>query len=122
MERSGTKELELIKEKLCPAPILALRGFAMTFEVEYDALGIGIIVVLIHEGRSIAYFSKKLDKASLNYSTYDKEFYAWRYYLLLEEFVIHTNYESVKHLKGQNKLSRRYTKWIEFLEGFSICH
>jgi hypothetical protein len=44
----------------------------------------------------------------LNYQTYDKELYAlvgaletWQHYLWPKEFVIHTDYESLKHLKGQ---------------------
>ncbi|PKI52792.1 hypothetical protein CRG98_026827 [Punica granatum] len=77
------------------------------------------------EKRPIAYFSEKLSGASLNYSTYDKELYAlvraletWQHYLWLKEFVIHTNHESLKHLKGQNKLNRRHTKWVKFIEMF----
>ena len=40
-----------------------------------DASGIGIGVVVIQEGKPIAYFSEKLNNATLNYSTYDKELY-----------------------------------------------
>ena len=45
----------------------------------------------MQEGKSIAFFSEKLSGASLNYPTYDKEFYAlvkvlktWQHYLLLQ--------------------------------------
>ncbi|KAH9698004.1 hypothetical protein KPL71_023835 [Citrus sinensis] len=86
------------------------------------SVSIGIGAVLMQEGRPIAYFSEKLSGAALNYHTYDKEMYAlvraletWQHYLLPKEFVIHTNHESLKHLKGQGKenvvadaLSRRY--------------
>jgi hypothetical protein len=33
--------------------------------------------------------------------------------------VIHLDHESLKHLKGQGKLSRRHAKWVEFIETFS---
>jgi hypothetical protein len=33
--------------------------------------------------------------------------------------VIHSNHESLKHLKGQGKLSRKHAKWVEFIETFS---
>ncbi|PKI67147.1 hypothetical protein CRG98_012475 [Punica granatum] len=63
--------------------------------------------VLMQDRRPIAYFSEKLKGAALNCSTYDKELYAlvraletWQHYLWSKEF-IHTNHESLKHLKGQ---------------------
>jgi hypothetical protein len=68
---------------------------------------------ITEEKRSIAYFSEKLNGAALNYQTYDKELYAlvgaletWQHYLWPKEFVIHTDHEPLKHLKGQvNKRS-----------------
>jgi hypothetical protein len=79
----------------------------------------------MQEKRPIAYFSEKLNGAALNYPTYDKELYAlvraletWNHYLWPKEFVIHTNHESLKHLKGQGKLNRRHAQWMEFIETF----
>ncbi|RVW47867.1 Transposon Ty3-I Gag-Pol polyprotein [Vitis vinifera] len=43
----------------------------------------------------------------------------WQHYLWPKEFVIHTDHESLKHLKGQGKLNRRHAKWMEFIETFS---
>jgi hypothetical protein len=37
---------------------------------------------------------------------------------LPKEFVIHTDHESLKYLKGQSKLNRRHAKWVEFMESF----
>jgi hypothetical protein len=63
---------------------------------------------ITEEKRSIAYFSEKLNGAALNHQTYDKELYAlvgaletWQHYLWPKEFVIHTDHEPLKHLKGQ---------------------
>jgi hypothetical protein len=62
---------------------------------------------------------------SLNYSTYDKEFYAlvrvlqtWQHYLWSKEFVIYSDHESLKYLKGQATLNKHHAKWIEFIESF----
>jgi hypothetical protein len=46
--------------------------FVKTFELEYDASGIGIGGVLLQEGKHVAYFSGKLSRPSLSYLTYDK--------------------------------------------------
>ena len=42
----------------------------------------------------------------------------WQHYLWPKEFVIHSDHESLKHLKGQLKLNRRHAKWSEFIESF----
>ena len=76
-------------------------------------------------GHLIAYFSEKLHGATLNYPTYDKELYAlvrvlqtWEHYLLSKEFVILSDHESLKYIRGQSKLNKRHAKWVECLEQF----
>jgi hypothetical protein len=103
--------------------VLALPDFNKTFEIECDASGIGIGAVLMQDRRPIAFFSEKLSWAALNYSTYDKEFFAlvralemWQHNLWPKEFVIHTDHESLKHLKSQGKLNKRHARWIEYIE------
>lgn len=119
------RAFQAIKEKLTHAPVLALPDLSKIFEVECDASGIGIGGVLMQEGKPIAYFSERLSGPTLNYSTYDKELYAlvrvletWQHYLWPKEFVIHSDHEALKHLKGQHRLNRRHAKWIEFIESF----
>ena len=61
-----------MKDKLTHAPLLQLPDFNKTFELEYDASGIGLGGVLLQDGTPVAYFFEKLSGPSLNYSTYDK--------------------------------------------------
>ena len=42
----------------------------------------------------------------------------WEHYLLPHEFIIHTDHETLKYLKGQTKLNKRHAKWSEFIESF----
>ena len=115
----------VIKERLCSTPVLTLPDFNKTFEIECDASRIGIGAVLMQDKRLIAFFSEKLGGVALNYPTYDKELYAlvraletWQHYLRPKEFVIHTDHESLKHLKGQGKLNKRHARWMEYIETF----
>ncbi|XP_071902701.1 uncharacterized protein [Coffea arabica] len=121
------KSFQLLKHKLTHAPVLSLPNFDKAFEVECDASGIGIGAVLLQEGRPVAYFSEKLNGAALNYSTYDKELMAlvralqtWQHYLRPREFVLHTDHESLKHIKSQDKLSKRHARWITFIDSFTF--
>jgi len=114
-----------LKEKLTNAHILASPNFSKTFELECDASDVGRGIVLLQGGHLIAYLSEKLHGASPNYPTYYKELYAlvralqtWEHYLVSKEFVIHSDHESLKYLKGQHKLKKRHAKWMEFLEQF----
>ena len=124
----GTAQEEaftVLKEKLTHDPLLQLPDFNKTFELECDASGIGLGGVLLQDGKPVAYFSEKLSGLSLNYSTYDKELYdlvrtleTWQHYLWPKEFIIHSDHESLEHIRSQAKLNHRHTKWVEFIETF----
>jgi len=114
-----------LKNKLCSAPILSLPNFNKTFEIKCDASSICIDAVLMQEGRPIAYFSEKLNGATLKYPTYDNKLYAlvrdlenWQHYLWPKQFVIHTDHQSLNLIKDQSKLNKMHAKWTKFIEPF----
>ncbi|KAF7832179.1 putative gag-pol polyprotein [Senna tora] len=68
---------------------------------------------------------EKMSGEALRYPTYDKELYAlkralenWQHYLWPKKIVIHTDQQSLKHIKGQGKLNKRHASWLEFIETF----
>jgi hypothetical protein len=73
---AADRSFKLLKKKITKNPILAFPSFDKFFQVETNASGTAIGVVLIQEQRPIAYFSEKLNEAKQKYSSYDNEFYA----------------------------------------------
>ncbi|RDX99431.1 Retrovirus-related Pol polyprotein from transposon 17.6, partial [Mucuna pruriens] len=108
---SQERAFQVLKEILTQAPILTLLEFSKSFELECDASSVGIGVVILQEGNSIAYFSEKLRGTQLNYSTYDGGLYAlvralqtWQHYLLPKEFVMYSDHEALKHERARKRL------------------
>nr|GEV38897.1 reverse transcriptase domain-containing protein [Tanacetum cinerariifolium] len=72
----GEKEenaFQLIKQKLCSAPILALPKGSEDFVVYCDASHKGLSAVLMQREKVIAYASRKLKVHEQNYTTHDLE-------------------------------------------------
>eukprot|EP01018_Ginkgo_biloba_P018952 Gb_14582 [translate_table: standard] len=102
-----------LKKKTFEPPMLGLPNLQKPFEIEADASGYAMGVVLIQEGRSIAYYSETFSGVVLNYPTYDRELYAmhqavkhWRAYILGKETVIHTDHKPLQFLQTQSKLQQ----------------
>ena len=85
---------------MCSAPSMKFPDFNLPFEVECDASGTRIGAVLLQGNKLIAYFIEKLNQSRMNYSTYDKEFYAivralehWSYYVRIQPSILHTYHQ-----------------------------
>lgn len=62
-----------LKHALVQALVLALPNFALPFQIQTDASGLGIDAVLLQQSHPIAYFSKKLPSHLLQTSTYVRD-------------------------------------------------
>ena len=95
------------------------------FEVVCDASVTGVGAVLLQEGRPVAYESKKLSPAEVNYTTGEQELLAVVHamrsshcYLEGVSFTMVTDHEPLTYLQSQPSLSRRQTRWNDFLHMF----
>nr|GEW95175.1 putative reverse transcriptase domain-containing protein [Tanacetum cinerariifolium] len=105
---------QLLKQKLCSAPILALPKGSENFVVYCDASHKGLGVVLMQNEKVIAYASRQLKVQEKNYTTHDLELGAvvfalkmWRHYLYGTKCVVFTDHKSLQHILDQKELNMR---------------
>ncbi|GKA05579.1 putative reverse transcriptase domain-containing protein [Tanacetum coccineum] len=107
---------QLLKQKLCSAPILALPEGSENFVVYCDASHKGLGMVLMQKEKVIAYASRQLKVHEKNYTTHDLELGAvvfalkmWRHYLyeLLRDYDCEIRYHPGKANVVADALSRK---------------
>ncbi|GJY06166.1 putative reverse transcriptase domain-containing protein [Tanacetum coccineum] len=99
----GEKEenaFQLIKQKLCSAPILALLEGSEDFVVYYDASHKGLGIVLMQREKVV--FALKI----------------WRHYLYGTRCTIFTDHKSLQHILDQKELNMRQRHWLELLSDY----
>ena len=132
---SCQKAYELLKEKLCSAPILALPKPGLKYILDTDAsdTGIGGVISQVQEGRErvIAYASKKLDPQQQRYSVTRRELLAvitfmnqFRHYLLGQKFLLRTDHGSLRWIFEFKNPRGQVARWLEVLAqyDFEIQH
>ncbi|GJP56412.1 hypothetical protein CLOM_g15473 [Closterium sp. NIES-68] len=126
-EPKHQEAVEQLKQALTSAPVLILPDPERDYVIDADASDQPVGAVLMQDQgnglQPIAYLSKKLHGAELNYPIHDKEalaiviaFKAWRCYLEGRRTTVYTDHCSLKYLKTQPNLSRRQVRRIDFLE------
>jgi hypothetical protein len=116
---------EKLKHLLTEAPLLRTPDEPKTYRVVTDASDIGLGGVLLHEGHSIAYESRKPNSADQNYATTEREMLAvvhalrvWHCYPEGVYFEVETDHKCNTFFQSQPNLSRRQARWSEFLQRF----
>ncbi|GJT58455.1 putative reverse transcriptase domain-containing protein [Tanacetum coccineum] len=116
---------QLLKEKLCSAPILDLLEGAKNFIIYCDASHKGLGAVLMQNEKVIADASRQLKIYEKNYTTHDLELGAvvfalklWRHYLYGTKCTMYTDHKSIQHILDQKELNIRQRRWLEFLSDY----
>ncbi|KAJ9536729.1 hypothetical protein OSB04_un000114 [Centaurea solstitialis] len=116
---------QLLKHKLCNAPILALPEGTDNFVVYCDASHQGLGCVLMQNEKVIAYASRQLKVYEKSYTTHDLELGAvvfalkiWRHYLYGTKCTIYTDHKSLQHILDQKMLNMRQRRWVELLSDY----
>ncbi|GKA88053.1 putative reverse transcriptase domain-containing protein [Tanacetum coccineum] len=116
---------QLLKQKLCSAPILALPEGSKDFIAYCDASKKGLRIVLMQREKVISYASHQLKIHEKNYTTHDLELGAvvfalkiWRHYLYGTKCTVFTDHKSLQHILDQKELNMRQRRWLELLSDY----
>ncbi|GJV35913.1 putative reverse transcriptase domain-containing protein [Tanacetum coccineum] len=116
---------QLLKQKLCSAPILALPEGSEDFIVYCDASIKGLGAVLMQREKVISYASRQLKIHEKNYTTHDLELGAvvfalkiWRHYLYGTKCTVFTDPKSLQRILDQKELNMRQRRWLELLSDY----
>ena len=123
-----------LKNHFTTAPILAHYHPNRLTIVETDASDYAVAAVLSQIDPTsslmhpIAFFSRSMSSAELNYEIYDKELLAifaafkeWRHYLegILNTIEVITDHKNLEYFATTKLLTRRQARWSEYLSGFN---
>nr|GFA40877.1 putative reverse transcriptase domain-containing protein [Tanacetum cinerariifolium] len=116
---------QLLKQKLCEAPILALPEGNDDFVVYCDASLQGLGAVLMQREKVIAYASRQLKPHEENNITHDLELGAvvfalkiQRHYLYGTKCTVFTDHKSLQHVLNKKELNMRQRRWLELLADY----
>ncbi|GKD58885.1 putative reverse transcriptase domain-containing protein [Tanacetum coccineum] len=116
---------QLLKQKLCSAPILALLEGSKDFIVYCEASHKGLGAVLMQREKVISYASHQLKIHKKNYTTHDLELGSivfslklWRHYLYRTKCTVFTDHKSLQHILNQKEFNMRQRRWLELLSDY----
>lgn len=128
------KAFDQLKQALVSSPMLATPDNSKPYVVHTDASGYAVGATLSQRDehgdlKPVAYMSKKMNSAQLNYAVHEWELLAviealkaWRCYLYGSStpIDIYTDHHSLTYLSTQPNLSPRQSRWVEQLQDYSF--
>ncbi|KAL0550973.1 hypothetical protein IC582_010043 [Cucumis melo] len=124
--KEAEEAFERLKSAMISLPVLALPNFEQPFEIETDALGVGVDAVLTRMNKPIAFYSHTLAMWDRAKPVYERELMAvilvqcWRPYLFGTRFMVKIDQKSLKFLLEQRTIQPQYQKWVAKLLGYSF--
>ena len=121
------KAFETLKKALVSAPIIQPLDWKLPLEIMCDASDYAVGAVLGQtkdkKHHAIAYASKTLTRAQLNYATTEKELLAivfainkFRSYLVGTKVIVYTDHAALKYLLTKKDAKPRLIRWILLLQ------
>ena len=119
-----------LKDALTNAPVLLIADPSLPYTLNCDACHYAVGATLQQDHgnglQPVAYMSRKLKPAEINYDTREKEFLAlvdacrhWRQYLHSDlPFKLLSDHDSLKYHKTMPNMSGRIARWIERMSEF----
>jgi hypothetical protein len=125
------KAFHILKKALISAPIIQPPDWMLPFEIMCDASDYVVGAVLGQtkdkKHHAIAYASKTLTGAQLNYATTKKELLAvvfaidkFRSYLVGAKVIVYTDHAALKYLLTNKDAKPRLIRWIHLLQEFDL--
>ena len=121
-----------LKVALATAPVLPLPDFDGQFVVTTDASDVAVGAILEqnfgHGLQPVAFASRKLNKAEIRYSAYERELLGivwalgqWRHYFQnSHSVVVRTDHSTLRHLPSQASVNARVWKWLAIMQGYDL--
>ena len=120
-----------LKTKLTEAPVLKTadpnRDYTVTCDGSDTAVGAVLSQVYDSGDHPVAFESRKMNTAEVNYPTHERELLAvihalrtWRHYLEGRKFKVVTDHYALKYLMTQPHLSKRQARWLDMLAEFDF--
>lgn len=128
------RAFDALKDALTSTPVLSAPDFSADFTVttvSADASDFAIGAVLTQgektSERPIAFLSRKLKPAEVNYPVHERELLAiiyalkqWRHYLMGRPFKIKTDHHGLRYIQTTPNLTGRRAHWSELLQEYEF--